>query len=60
MIDKSRWKSLGWSAQRAYSVFARAVLAAELFMQDVDSVKALMSWPKFSVSSYFMVSRLLR
>jgi FkbM family methyltransferase len=29
-------------------------------LEDPNSIKALVSWPKFSVSSYFMVSRLLK
>lgn len=60
MIGESMRKSLEKVKQRSYSTLARAVLAAGLLMQVSGSVKALVSWPKFSVSSYFIVSGLLR
>jgi FkbM family methyltransferase len=36
------------------------VKVALSLLEDRDSLKALVRWPKFSVSSYFMVARLLR
>lgn len=59
-MSESRRDNLENAARRYYSTFARAVFAAGLLMQDVGSMKALARWPKFSVTSYVMVSNLLK
>lgn len=46
--------------ERARSLSARAMRFAAGFAEEPSAVKALLSWPKFSVTSYFMVSRLSR
>lgn len=40
--------------------FIRYLHTSLSLMEDTSSLKALFSWPKFSLTSYFMVSRLLR
>src|SRR5215218_7991115 len=46
--------------ERASSISARAMRVAASFVDDPGAAKAFVSWPKFSVTSYFMVSRLLK
>lgn len=46
--------------ERASSVSARAMRVAAGFVDDPGAAKAFLSWPKFSVNSYFMVSGLLK
>jgi FkbM family methyltransferase len=46
--------------ERAASVTARAMRVAADFVDDPGAARALLGWPKFSVTSYFMVSRLLK
>lgn len=43
-----------------FSHSARAMRIAAGFAEEPDALKALLRWPKFSVTSFFMVTRLLR
>lgn len=44
--------------ERAFLLFGRMRRMATMFVKDPRAAKALATWPKFSISSYTMVSRL--